>query len=65
VTCSECETRRRCVEESTELLRDKMLKYSHHSADYQARLLVSYQHQLKVALDNLAFHERECTERQP
>jgi hypothetical protein len=65
VTCSECETRRRHVTESTELLRDKMLKSLDAPEHVRPRLLESSRHQFRQALDNLAFHEAECTERTP
>jgi hypothetical protein len=65
VTCSECETRRRHVTESTDLLRDKTHKYRWAEPHELPRLLGSYRHRLWQALDNLASHELECTGRQP
>jgi hypothetical protein len=62
--CEECIARRRHVEESCALLRDKRWKYRNQPEHTWGRLLGDYVHQARQAIENLAAHELECRGRQ-
>jgi phosphotransferase system IIB component len=60
MSCDECATRLRHVEESEALVADQRLRYLHHDGPVATRRMGSVVHQLRQALENLEFHQREC-----